>query len=76
MQLITHAAIAGKYCKISNISRTKSPNLNECRLVLQLSFPNPLKSGDKSRMKMQLEQRQQAMLHLHLSDQQLIDNPW
>ena len=30
---------------------------------------NPLKPGVKSRMKMQLEQRQQAMLQLHLSDQ-------
>ena len=34
-------------------------------LALQLSLPNPLKPGVKSRMKMYLEQRQQ----LHLSDQ-------
>ena len=27
--------------KISNISRTKSQNLNDPRLVLQLSLPNP-----------------------------------
>ena len=38
--------------------------------ILQLSSPNPLKPGVESRMKMQLEQRQQAMLQLHLSDQQ------
>ena len=29
-----------------------------------------MKSGIKSRMKMQLEQRRQALLQLHLSDQQ------
>ena len=40
------------YSKISNISRTKSPNLNVSRLVLQLCLPNPMKSGVKSRMKM------------------------
>ena len=38
--------------KSSNISRTKSPNLNVSRLVLQLSLPNPMKTGVKSRMKM------------------------
>ena len=58
----------GTYRKISNISGTKSPNLNVSRLVLQLSLPNPMKSGVKSIMKMQLEQRRQAMLQLHLSD--------
>ena len=40
------------YRKISNIRRTKSQNLNDSRLVLQLSVPNPLKPGVKSRMKM------------------------
>ena len=40
------------YRKISNIRRTKSPNLNVSRLVLQLSLPNPMKPGFKSRMKM------------------------
>ena len=40
------------YCKISNISRTKSPNLNASRLVLQLSLSNPIKPDVKSRMKM------------------------
>ena len=39
------------YRKISNIRRTKSQNLNNYRLVLQLSLPNPLKPGVKSRMK-------------------------
>ena len=58
------------YRKITNISGTNSQNLNDTRLVLQLSLPNPLKPGVKSRMNMQLEQRRQAMLQLHLSDQQ------
>ena len=40
------------------------------RLVLQLSLPYPLKPGVKSRMKMYLEQRRQAMLQIHLSDEQ------
>ena len=38
--------------KISNISHTKSPNLNVSRLALQLSLPNPMKPGVKSRMNM------------------------
>ena len=58
------------YHKISNISCTKSKNLNDSHLVLQSSLPNPLKPGVKSRMKMYLEQRRQAMPQLHLSDQQ------
>ena len=41
-----------KYHKISNISGTKSQNLNDSRFVLQMSLPNPLKTGAKSRMKM------------------------
>ena len=52
-----------EYCKTSNIRHTKSLNLNVCCLALQLFLLNPLKSGVKSRMKMQLEQ-----LQLHLSD--------
>ena len=40
------------YHQTSNISRIKSQNLNVSRLVLQLSLPNPLKPGVKSRMKM------------------------
>ena len=55
-----------KYRKVSNVSRTKSQKWNDSRLVLQLSLPNPLKSGVKSRMKMYLEQS--ALLQLHLSD--------
>ena len=34
-------------------------NLNVSRLVLELSLPNPLNPGVKSRMKMQLDQRRQ-----------------
>ena len=40
------------YRKISNLRRTKSPNLNVSRFVLQLSSPNPMNPGVKSRMKM------------------------
>ena len=40
------------YRKISNMSRTKSPNLTVYRLVLQLSLPSPMKLGVKSRIKM------------------------
>ena len=58
------------FCKISNVRGTKSQNLDNSHLVLQLSLPNPLKPGVKSRMKVQLEQRWQAMLQLHMSDQQ------
>ena len=59
------------YRKISNIRPTKFQNLNVSRLDLQLSLPNPLKPCFKSRMKMQLEQRRQAMSQLHLSNQQM-----
>ena len=45
----------------TNINRTKSKKLNDSRLVLQLSLPNPLKPRVKSRMKMLLEQRRQAL---------------
>ena len=44
--------LAAIYRKISNIRHTKSPNLNVSHLVLQLSLPNPMKPGVKSRMKM------------------------
>ena len=47
---ITHH-ILEDYCQISNKRHTKSPNLNVSRLVLQLSLPNPLKPGVKSRVK-------------------------
>ena len=40
------------YRKISNISRTQNQNLNDSRLIMQLPFPNALKPGVKSRMKM------------------------
>ena len=60
------------YRKISHIRRTKSQNLKDSRLIfLQLSLPNPLKPGVESRMKMESEQRRQAMLQLHLRDQQV-----
>ena len=39
------------YRQTSNIRRTKSQNLNVSLLVSQLSLPNPLKPGVKSRMK-------------------------
>ena len=57
-----------KYRKTSSISRTKFQNLNGLRLVLQLSLLNALQPGVKSRMKVWLEQRRQAMLQLHLID--------
>ena len=60
------------YCQTSNIWLTKSQHLKVSCLALQLSLPHPLKLGFKSRMKMYLEQRRQAMLQLHLSDQNFI----
>ena len=60
-----------QYRQTSNISRIISQNLNVSRPILQLSLPNPLKPGVKSIMKMFLEQRRQAMLQLHMSDQQI-----
>ena len=53
----------------SYIRRTKSQNESVSRIVLQFSLSDPLKPSVKSRMKMELEQRRQAMLQLHLSDQ-------
>ena len=44
--------VSKKYCQTSNISHTKSKNLNVSRLVMQLSLPNPLKPCVKPRMKM------------------------
>ena len=40
------------YCKTFNMRHTKYQNLNISCLGLQLSLPNPLKPGVKSRMKM------------------------
>ena len=39
------------YYQTSNIRHTISPNLNVSGIILQLSLPNPLKPGVKSRMK-------------------------
>ena len=60
------------YHQTSNTGRTRYKTLHVSRLVLQLSLSNPFKRGIKSRMKMQLEQRRQAMPQKHLGDQQLI----
>ena len=62
--------VCWNYGQTSNIRHTLFQNLNVSHLVLQLSVPNPLNPGVKSIMKMQLEQRRQAMLQLHLSDEQ------
>ena len=59
-----------KYRQISNIRRIQSQNLHVSRFGLQLSLPNPLKVIVKWRLKLSLEQYRQAMLQLHLSDQQ------
>ena len=53
LQPWTTPLIYGKvYRQISNISHTKSQTLHVSHLVLQLSLPNPLKPGIKSKMKM------------------------
>ena len=44
--------VTNEYRKLFDIRRSKSQNLHESRLVLQLSLPNPLKPGAKSRLKM------------------------
>ena len=64
------ALIKQIYRKVSNIRRTKFQNLNVSCILMQLSSLNSLKPGVKLIMKMLLEQRQQAMLQLHLSYQQ------
>ena len=56
-----------QYRQFSNIRHTQTQNTNVSRLALLLSLPNPLKPCVKLRMKMQLEQRQQAMPQLHLN---------
>ena len=68
--LIVRGIMLCGYRQFSNMRRTKSQNLNVSRLVLHLSLPNPLKPCVKSRMKMQLQQRRQAMLQIHLNDHQ------
>ena len=59
-----------KYRQVSNIRCIKSQHFIDSRTVLRLSLPNPLKPDVKTRMKMQLEQRRQALLQLHLNDRQ------
>ena len=49
---MSSTAKVSTYHKISNIRHTNSPNVNVSRLDLQLSLPNPMKPGGKSRMKM------------------------
>ena len=51
------SGVIRSYRQLSNISRTKSKNLNVSHLFLQLSLPYPLKPCVKLRMKMYLEQR-------------------
>ena len=50
--LATKSICLCMYCQTSNIRCSKSKNLNVSCLILQLSLPNPLKPGVKSRMKM------------------------
>ena len=59
------------YRQVSYISRTKSQHFEDSRTAMRLPLSNnPLKPDVQSGMKMQLEQRRQAMLRLHLSDRQ------
>ena len=62
--------------KTLNIRCIISRNFNDYHLFLQVTLSNLLKRGVKSRMKMQLEQRRQVMLQLHLSDQQCYCPRW
>ena len=68
---ISYLQYVANYRKPYSIIRTKYQHLNASRLLLQLSLSKPLKPGVKSRMKMKLEQRRQAMLQLYLSNQQV-----
>ena len=58
------------YLQISHFRCTKSQNLNVSHLISSRPCLNLLMPCVKSRMKMQLEQCRQAMLQLHLNDQQ------
>ena len=58
--------LSNLYYKVHQIQ-----NFNVSGLILLLSLPNALKPGVKLRKKMWLEQRRQAMLQLHLNDQQV-----
>ena len=51
-KLLPESMLSKIYRKLSNIRRNKFQTLNVSRLVLQLSLPNPMKPGVKSRMKM------------------------
>ena len=55
------------YRETSNLSPNKSQNLNDSRIVLQLSLLNPLTPGVQWRMK-KLERRGQALLQLYLGE--------
>ena len=57
------------YSQNSNITCTKFQNLNVSRFIFHLALPNPSKPGVKSRMKMQFEQRPEAMLQLRPTNQ-------
>ena len=52
VRILGHCHSMSIYRKVSNIRCTKCQNLNDSRLVLQLSVPNPLKPSVKSIMKM------------------------
>ena len=52
----------------SSIICTKLKNINVSHIIPQLSLPNPLKPGVKSRKNLKLEQHLQERLQLHLSD--------
>ena len=49
---LCNVVVSHTYHQTYSWRRTKSQHLNVSRLVLQLSLPNPLVSGVKSRMKM------------------------
>ena len=52
LHAVNTASQTSKYRQNSNTIRTKSDYLKVSRFILQLSLPNPLKPGFKSRMKM------------------------
>ena len=58
------------YREMSNIKSTKIQEVHVFHLILELSLWNLLKRGVKLRMQMELEQRRQPMLQLHLNDQE------
>ena len=62
-----------RYRNYSNTERIKTPNLNDSRIVLLFPFPSALKPDVEWRMKM--FDNRQAMLQLHLSDQQVPRKP-